>query len=70
MPSLRNKQIRGDQYVTLVVQVPERLNEKQKELLREFDAATGDTLNQGGETSEPKKGKGKKKGFMDKLKDR
>lgn len=69
VPSLRNKQVRGDQYVTLVVQVPERLNEKQKELLREFDAATGDTLNQEGEAAEPKKGKGKKKSFMDKLKD-
>ncbi len=69
VPSLRNKQVRGDQYVTLVVQVPERLNEKQKELLREFDALTGDTLNQEGEAAEPKKGKGKKKSFMDKLKD-
>lgn len=69
VPSLRNKQVRGDQYVTLVVQVPERLNEKQKELLREFDAATGDTLNQEGEAAESKKGKGKKKSFMDKLKD-
>lgn len=69
VPSLRNKQVRGDQYVTLVVQVPERLNEKQKELLREFDAATGDTLNQEGEAAEAKKGKGKKKSFMDKLKD-
>lgn len=69
VPSLRNKQARGDQYVTLVVQVPERLNEKQKELLREFDTITGDTLNQAGEGAEPKKGKGKKKGFMDKLKD-
>lgn len=69
VPSLRNKQVRGDQYVTLVVQVPERLNEKQKELLREFDAATGDTLNQEGEAADAKKGKGKKKSFMDKLKD-
>lgn len=69
VPSLRNKQVRGDQYVTLVVQVPERLNEKQKELLREFDAATGDTLNQEGEAVDAKKGKGKKKSFMDKLKD-
>lgn len=69
VPSLRNKQIRGDQYVTLVVQVPEHLNEKQKELLREFDAAAGDTLNQNAEAAEAKKGKGKKKSFMDKLKD-
>ena len=70
VPSLRNKQVRGDQYVTLVVQVPDHLNEKQKELLREFDSITGDTLHQAaGEEAEPKKGKGKKKSFMDKLKD-
>lgn len=69
VPSLRNKQVRGDQYVTLVVQVPDHLNEKQKELLREFDAITGDTLHIEEGNEEPKKAKGKKKGFMDKLKD-
>ena len=70
VPSLRNKQVRGDQYVTLVVQVPDHLNEKQKELLREFDSITGDTLHQAAdEEGETKKGKGKKKSFMDKLKD-
>jgi molecular chaperone DnaJ len=67
VPSLRNRQVRGDQYVTLVVQVPEHLNEKQKELLREFDAISGDTLHQDTEEGEAKKGKGKKKGFKDKL---
>lgn len=34
MPSLRNKTIRGDHYITLVVQVPEKLSESQKEALR------------------------------------
>lgn len=38
VPSLRNRNIRGDHYVTLVVQVPERLNEAQKEALKNFDA--------------------------------
>ena len=67
VPSIRNKQIRGDHYVTLVVQVPERLNAEQKDLLRQFDAISGNTLGKQ-ETSESKKDK-KKKGFMDKLKD-
>ena len=33
VPSLRNKEIRGDHYVTLVVQVPSKLTSEQKELL-------------------------------------
>ncbi|MDF2907285.1 MAG: chaperone protein DnaJ [Herbinix sp.] len=44
VPSLRNKAIRGDHYVTLVVQVPTTLNSEQKELLKKFDdAMTGKT---------------------------
>ncbi len=39
VPSLRNKNVRGDHYVTLVVQVPEKLNEEQKDALRKFDDA-------------------------------
>lgn len=41
VPSLRNKNIRGDHYVTLVVQVPTNLSEEAKEALRQFDAACG-----------------------------
>lgn len=37
VPSLRNKRVRGDHYVTLVVEVPTRLTNEQKELLRQFD---------------------------------
>lgn len=44
VPSLRNKQVRGDQYVTLEVQVPNKLNSEAKELLRRFDELTGNTL--------------------------
>lgn len=65
VPSLRNKQIRGDHYVTLVVQVPDKLNEEAKEALRKFDMASGNTLNQDKDGAE----KPKKKGFMDKLKE-
>lgn len=45
VPSLRNKEVRGDQYVTLVVKTPEKLSIEAKELLRQFDALTGDSLN-------------------------
>ena len=44
VPSLRNKDIRGDHYVTLVVQVPEKLSNEAKELLRKFDMETGNSL--------------------------
>ena len=42
VPSLRNSQIRGDHYVTLVVSVPTKLNEEQKEALIAFDTAMHD----------------------------
>ena len=44
VPSLRYKDTRGDHYVTLVVQVPDKLSHEAKELLRQFDAETGNTL--------------------------
>lgn len=47
VPSLRNRAVRGDHYVTLVVQVPERLNETQKEALRRFDEVMGGTVVEG-----------------------
>ncbi|HKM00137.1 MAG TPA: DnaJ C-terminal domain-containing protein, partial [Mobilitalea sp.] len=39
VPTLRNKSVRGDHYVTLVVQIPTGLNSEQKELLKKFDEA-------------------------------
>jgi molecular chaperone DnaJ len=45
VPSWRNKDIRGDHYVTLVVQVPDKLKPEAKELLKQFDALSGDSLN-------------------------
>jgi len=45
VPSLRNKDVRGDHYVTLVIQVPDKLSSDAKDLLRQFDAETGDSLN-------------------------
>ena len=52
VPSLRNKNIRGDHYVTLVVTVPEKLTEEQKEALKRFDDAMK------GISTEPKKKRG------------
>ena len=60
VPSLRNKNVRGDQYVTLVVQVPTKLSEEAKDALRAFDAAC---------QGKPAPEKEKKKRFMDKLKE-
>lgn len=69
VPSLRNSQVRGDHYVTLVIQTPEHLSQEAKEALRRFDELTGNTLGTASESdSEPKSGK-KKKGFMDKVKE-
>lgn len=45
VPSLRNKNLRGDHYVTLVVQVPDKISHEAKELLRKYDELTGDSLN-------------------------
>ena len=44
VPSWRDKNVRGDHYVTLVVQVPDKLKPEAKELLRQFDELSGDTL--------------------------
>ena len=65
VPSLRNKSIRGDHYITLVVQVPENLNEEQKEALRRFDEAMrGVAADSSSKEEQPKESK-KKKGLKD-----
>lgn len=69
VPSLRNKNVRGDQYVTLVVQVPTNLNSEAKEALRRYDEACGNSLkSQNGAAANGGKKSGRKK-FMDKFKD-
>ncbi|MBR6397069.1 MAG: molecular chaperone DnaJ, partial [Lachnospiraceae bacterium] len=68
VPSLRNKDVRGDHYVTLVVQVPTSLTSEQKDLLKKLDATFPDpTGGAGGSSSEAPKGKKKK--FSEKLND-
>lgn len=69
IPTLRNKQVRGDQIVTLIVQVPERMTAEQKEALRAFDDAMGGSLNVGKEEKDKTKEEKKKKGIFDKIKD-
>ncbi len=61
---LRNKGIpyvngrgRGDQYVRVTIEVPTNLSGKQKDMLRDFEATTGD------------KNYAKRKNFFDKIKD-
>lgn len=68
VPTLRNKEIRGDHYVTLVLQVPDKLSHEAKELLRQYDKETGNTLEAVKNNSKDegnKEGKEKKKkGFF------
>ncbi len=41
VPSIHNKNVRGDQYVTLIIQTPTKLNAAAKEALQAFDEACG-----------------------------
>ncbi|MCR5452044.1 MAG: molecular chaperone DnaJ [Lachnospiraceae bacterium] len=66
IPSLRNKSMRGDHYVTLVVDVPTNLNKDAKDALKQYDILAGNSLSQSGDAATGKK---KKRSFMDKLKD-
>ena len=71
VPTLRDKNVRGDHYVTLVVETPTKLSAEAKDLLKKFDEATGNSLNaeknhtekQSKENKESKDSK-KKKGFF------
>ncbi|WP_026524823.1 molecular chaperone DnaJ [Butyrivibrio sp. MB2005] len=73
VPTLRNKDIRGDHYVTLVVQVPDKLSKEAKELLKQFDEKTGDSLHaadtiSGASDGDNDNGGKKKGGFFGKKK--
>ncbi len=69
VPSLRNSAVRGDHYVTLVIQTPEKLSAEAKEALRRFDELSGNSLHQNDSNPEKGEKKPKKKGFMDKVKE-
>ena len=57
VPSIHNKNVRGDHYVTLIVQTPTKLSKEAQEALKAFDAACG---------NEPGAGEKKKRGFRKK----
>jgi len=59
VPHLNNSKSRGDQYVTVIIDVPKKLNAEQQEKLREFAEISSDDINQ----------PDKKKSFFDKVKD-
>ncbi len=71
VPTLRNKNVRGDHYVTLVVQVPDKLTEEQKSILNQYADTTRvnarsstDSVSSGGSIfGDHKKKKGFKKGI-------
>ena len=56
IPELRGSG-RGDMYIRVNIEVPTKLNEKQKSLLREFAEISGDECHQ------------QRKGFFDKMKE-
>ena len=66
IPSLRNKQIRGDHYVTLVIQVPDHLSQEAKDLLRQFDEKTDNSLHATDGAGANSTSEKKKKGFWNK----
>lgn len=57
VPRLNGGGVRGDQYVNIKIEIPKNLNEKQKDILRQF-----------ADTVEPSKYK-ERKGFFDKVKE-
>ena len=76
VPDVHNRSVRGDHFVTLMVEIPTRLSDEAKEAMRAFDALAGDSLGKaakaaGGSGEKGKeKEKPKKKGFFDKFMDR
>lgn len=63
VPTLRNKNLRGDQFVTLIVQVPTNLSRDAKKLLKEFDELSDNSLKKAEEDKNKNK-KEKKKSFF------
>jgi molecular chaperone DnaJ len=71
VPTLQNKDVRGDHYVTLVIQTPTKLSSEAKDLLRKFDELTGNSLSAvdkatgaNGPGKDPGSGGKKKKGLF------
>lgn len=76
VPTLRDKNVRGDHYVTLVVETPTKLSAEAKDLLKKFDEASGNSLDavknhteqqndsKDGKDNKDSKDSKKKKGFF------
>lgn len=45
VPSVNNKNIRGDHYIDIIVDIPKKVSKKAEKLLREFDENTTNSLN-------------------------
>lgn len=75
VPDVRNSARRGDHYITLIVKTPVKLSGEAKELLRQFDQLTGNSLNTQEESSDDSDDakaagkKKKKKSFAERMKD-
>lgn len=66
VPSLRNPRLRGAHYVTLVVQVPTKLSQEQKDLLLQFEESLNGPFHPEDAEESGKHEKTKKKGFFKK----
>ncbi|NDL68214.1 molecular chaperone DnaJ [Anaerotalea alkaliphila] len=58
VPNLSHNKVRGDQYVTVVVQTPKNMTEQQKDLLRQFEEASKGNAEETAGTGNGKKKKG------------
>ncbi len=61
VPTIRNKNVRGDHYITLIVDVPTKLSKEAKDLLKQFDELTGNSLHAAESASSEKKAEKKEK---------
>ena len=52
MPRFKNANSRGDLYVHVSVQIPKKLNKKEREILEKFARETGDEVSEGRTTFE------------------
>ncbi|MBO5565015.1 MAG: molecular chaperone DnaJ [Lachnospiraceae bacterium] len=67
VPTLRDKNVRGDHYVTLVIDTPTKLSKEAKELIKKLDAVTGNSLTAAEKALKNKEAeKNRKKNFWDK----
>jgi len=63
IPSIRQRDVRGDHYFTMVIQTPDKLSKEAKDLLKKFDEITGDSLNAVKNAGDSSDGDDKKKKF-------